>query len=52
MRNSATIKWLRWLDNLRGGVPMATPVFDGAEEADINSHAGKSWSQYHRSGCV
>ncbi len=22
-------------DNLRGGVPMATPVFDGAEEADI-----------------
>ncbi|MEC7029287.1 MAG: DNA-directed RNA polymerase subunit beta, partial [Pseudomonadota bacterium] len=30
-------------NNLRGGVPMATPVFDGAHEADINEllkHAG------------
>jgi DNA-directed RNA polymerase subunit beta len=24
-------------NNLRGGVPMATPVFDGAHEADINA---------------
>lgn len=23
-------------NNLRGGVPMATPVFDGAREADID----------------
>jgi DNA-directed RNA polymerase subunit beta len=28
--------------NLRGGVPMATPVFDGAEEADINTMLEKA----------
>ncbi|HEY8189229.1 MAG TPA: DNA-directed RNA polymerase subunit beta, partial [Micavibrio sp.] len=28
--------------NLRGGVPMATPVFDGAVEADINALLGKA----------
>ena len=27
---------LEMSNNLRGGVPIATPVFDGAEEADIN----------------
>jgi len=27
---------LEMSDNLRGGVPYATPVFDGANEADIN----------------
>ena len=27
---------LEMANNLRGGVPMATPVFDGADEADIN----------------
>jgi DNA-directed RNA polymerase subunit beta len=36
------IKWLKWLKNLRGGVPMATPVFDGAEEADINTMLEKA----------
>jgi DNA-directed RNA polymerase subunit beta len=25
-------------DNIRGGVPIATPVFDGAKEADVNEH--------------
>jgi DNA-directed RNA polymerase subunit beta len=25
-------------DNVRGGVPIATPVFDGAKEADVNAH--------------
>jgi DNA-directed RNA polymerase subunit beta len=25
-------------DNVRGGVPIATPVFDGAKEADVNQH--------------
>ena len=25
--------------NLRGGVPMATPVFDGAKESEIKEHA-------------
>ena len=28
---------LEMANNLRGGVPMATPVFDGAEEADITT---------------
>ncbi|MCK6418540.1 MAG: DNA-directed RNA polymerase subunit beta, partial [Alphaproteobacteria bacterium] len=28
---------LEMANNLRGGVPMATPVFDGAHEADISS---------------
>ena len=27
-------------ENLRRGVPIATPVFDGAKEADIDRHAG------------
>jgi len=27
-------------ENLRRGVPIATPVFDGAKEADIERHAG------------
>jgi len=26
--------------NLRGGIPMATPVFDGARESDISEHLG------------
>jgi DNA-directed RNA polymerase subunit beta len=41
---------LEMSNNLRGGVPMATPVFDGAEEPDITKlleHAG-----LHRSGQV
>jgi DNA-directed RNA polymerase subunit beta len=25
-------------ENVRGGVPIATPVFDGAKEADVNEH--------------
>ncbi len=25
-------------ENIRGGVPIATPVFDGAKEADVNEH--------------
>jgi DNA-directed RNA polymerase subunit beta len=29
------VQVLEMSNNLRGGVPMATPVFDGAEEADI-----------------
>ncbi len=29
-------------NNLRGGVPMATPVFDGAHEADINELLDKA----------
>ena len=29
-------------DNLRHGVPMATPVFDGAREADIEDMLAKA----------
>jgi DNA-directed RNA polymerase beta subunit len=46
----AMVKWSKWLDNLRGGVPMATPVFDGAEEADINGMLEKAGLNYLRSG--
>ena len=28
-------KLMEMAENLRGGVPMATPVFDGAKEAEI-----------------
>ena len=31
-------------DNLERGVPMATPVFDGAKEEEIKAHAGVSGS--------
>ncbi len=44
------VQVLEMSNNLRGGVPMATPVFDGAEEPDITKlleHAG-----LHRSGQV
>ena len=45
-------------DNLRRGVPMATPVFDGAREADINAmldqaglaHTGQVWLTDGRTG--
>ena len=33
---------LEMADNLRNGVPMATPVFDGAVEADINNMLEKA----------
>ncbi|MES2729135.1 MAG: DNA-directed RNA polymerase subunit beta [Pseudomonadota bacterium] len=33
---------LEMANNLRGGVPMATPVFDGAEESDITELLGKA----------
>jgi DNA-directed RNA polymerase subunit beta len=29
-----------WASNLKRGVPIATPVFDGAKEADVNDDAG------------
>jgi len=37
-------------NNLRGGVPMATPVFDGAEESDITALLEQAG--LHRSGQV
>jgi DNA-directed RNA polymerase subunit beta len=39
---------LELADNLKGGVPMATPVFDGAKESDIK-HMLKL-ADYHESG--
>jgi DNA-directed RNA polymerase subunit beta len=33
---------LEMSNNLRGGVPMATPVFDGAQESDITELLGKA----------
>ena len=33
---------LEMANNLRGGIPMATPVFDGAHEEDINDLLGKA----------
>jgi DNA-directed RNA polymerase subunit beta len=29
--------------NLKGGVPFATPVFDGAHEIEIKDHVGIGW---------
>ena len=36
-RSSPITRSGRWLHNLRHGVPMATPVFDGAAESDIKN---------------
>ena len=36
--------------NLRRGVPFATPVFDGAKEADIEQHAGDGRPRHLRPG--
>ena len=36
---------LEMSNNLRGGVPMATPVFDGAQESDITELLGKAGLQ-------
>ncbi|HQX27960.1 MAG TPA: DNA-directed RNA polymerase subunit beta, partial [Alphaproteobacteria bacterium] len=33
---------LEMANNLRGGIPMATPVFDGAQESDITELLGKA----------
>ncbi|MBP9867361.1 MAG: DNA-directed RNA polymerase subunit beta [Alphaproteobacteria bacterium] len=41
---------LEMANNLRGGVPMATPVFDGAEESDITGLLEQAG--LHRSGQV
>ena len=41
---------LEMANNLRGGVPMATPVFDGAQESDITDLLGKAG--LHTSGQV
>jgi DNA-directed RNA polymerase subunit beta len=41
---------LEMANNLRGGVPMATPVFDGAQESDITELLGKAG--LHTSGQV
>lgn len=41
---------LEMANNLRGGVPMATPVFDGAEESDVSSLLEQAG--LHRSGQV
>ena len=37
-------------ENLRRGVPIATPVFDGAHEADIERHAGAGRPRHVRPG--
>ena len=43
---------LELADNLRAGVPMATPVFDGASESEIKAHAGARGSAQLRSGAT
>ena len=37
-------------ENLRAGVPMATPVFDGAKEADIVEMLEQAGLDAYRSG--
>ena len=37
----STDELIELADNLRKGVPIATPVFDGAREDDIDAHAGE-----------
>ena len=41
---STTPKWSRSAKNLSKGVPIATPVFDGASEAEIKQSAGTGGS--------
>jgi DNA-directed RNA polymerase subunit beta len=40
--SSPTSELSKLAENLKGGVPIATPVFDGAREDDIVTHARKA----------
>ena len=37
-------------ENLKAGVPVATPVFDGAHEGDVTASARSRWARFVRTG--
>ncbi len=41
---------LELCDNLKKGVPIATPVFDGARMSDIEAHADQGRADHVRPG--